>query len=130
MTPPGEADGIDGQNQTQLTTSSATSTCCDCLEYHLCCDSSYHDSQIENGSDSCSCSYCISSRKSRIPSASSSGNVESGNANESKISFVNDWNAQNMKKTSFCVFRTLHARNSAIVCVEAQQPRDVVGNET
>ena len=71
----------------QATNSSVTSTCYGCLGCHLCCGSFYHGSQIEKASDSCSCSYCTSSRKSKTRNASSSENVES--ENESKISFVN-----------------------------------------
>ena len=48
---------------------------------------------LEN--DSCSCSYCVSARKSKTWSKSSSKNIESRNVNESGISFVSDWIIQN-----------------------------------
>jgi len=83
-----------------------------------------------NGSDSCSYSYCTLNRKNKTQSASSSEDVEGGNGNASKISSVTGWNAQNMRTTSICAFRTRHARSLAIVSAQALHPCDVVENET
>jgi len=122
------AGEVDAQKRIQTTNSWATSTYYGCLEYHLCCSSSFHDSKIENANDSCSCSYCISSKKSKTRSASSSENVEIGNGNENKISSVSGWNAQSTKTTSICVCHTRHARSLVSVYVGAQRLCGVAGN--
>ena len=56
--------------------------------------------------------------------------MEGGNENGSKISSVTGWNAQNMRTTSTCAFRTRHARSLAIVSVQVPHRCDVVESET